>query len=176
MCRIEMVVPLCVLVYKLTVSHINMLLLNGSNIYLRFGACECKLRLPFKNEDISLGEMVAISQNIENFLKCTWVHIFQSSGFRFVLYENSNTFKYIDNPPPHNYTCILNSSYKKTPKIQLKPSNTMFVVGLVSVLNFKHLILIQVQYDLDTEQVQKTRKDQCKNDFNKKYLFANIAK
>ena len=52
----------------------------------------------------------------------------------------------------------------------------MFVVGLVSVLNFKHLILIQVQYDLDTEQVQKTRKDQCKNDFNKKYLFANIAK
>ena len=47
---------------------------------------------------------------------------------------------------------------------------------MVSVLNFKYLILIQVQYDLDTEQVQKTRKDQCKNDFNKKYLFTNIDK
>ena len=44
----------------------------------------------------------------------------------------------------------------------------MFVVGLVSVLNFKYLILLQVQYDLNKEQVQKTRKDQCKNDFNKK--------
>ena len=46
----------------------------------------------------------------------------------------------------------------------------MFVVGLVSVLNFKYLILLQVQYDLNKEQVQKTRKDQCKNDFNKKII------